>query len=116
MNTFGDRRSPNFAGVYFRPRSEAKLQRQLANSRILSPGDLAERWLLIAGRNSSAEADSTRRNELRVIEDVKQLRPEFEIDPFRDWRGFVECHVPVVNSGPMEESPIGPPKAVPSSE
>src|SRR5579864_2783137 len=85
---------------------EVQLQGQLAQSRILRLGDLAEgahRRTTRGQTPSSAEADATRRDELRMVEEIEEFCTEFQIHTLRNRCVLVERQVPVIDSRSMEK-------------
>jgi hypothetical protein len=81
-----------------RERLELKLQADLAYARIAGIGDQAKHGTIDI---------ATRSQELSVVEDVKELRAELQVDSFRQMRIFQQSHVPVVGARIMEETAVG---------
>ena len=82
---------------------ESQFQRKLPDTRIARPRHLTEST---RSRHTRREAgDSAGREELRVIENVKELRPELQTHAFRNRSVLQECHVPVVKPRPVKPPP-----------
>src|SRR5262245_52944749 len=77
--------------------SERQLQCHLPDS-----GGTRSCNLTKAAKNVAFDA-----TELRVIKNIEEFRPEFQIRSFCDQRVLVEREVPVVYAGTMEEAALG---------
>jgi hypothetical protein len=91
------RRDAAFCGLLREPCLEVKLQSELENSRI------AHR----AGKNSERGRPEGRTgvDEIRMIENVKELRTERQAVFFRDGEFLAEIHVPILLEGPTDNVP-----------
>src|SRR5580700_3461465 len=82
---------------------EFQFQRNLSDTRIARPRHLTEST---RSRQTIREAgDSARRQKLRMIENVKELRPELQAHAFRNRGVLQQRHVPVVEPRPVEPPP-----------
>jgi len=72
---------------------EVKLQSQLPDPGLSRPGHLSK---------TTRGQVARRVAELRVVEDVEELRPELCRHSLRDPRGLVEGEIPVVQTGTVE--------------
>jgi hypothetical protein len=79
-------------------KSEKNLQCQLANPGVTRPKDQTER--------ARAEVP-VRVEKLGMVEDIEELGPELSTHVFRDLGVFQQGQIEVIDTWPMEESPIG---------
>src|ERR1700758_5260350 len=101
----GDRSSVPVSGAscYFLPRVfdsrlEVQLQGKLANASRKSCSNQAK---------GCRPENSARRQELSMIEQIKEFTAELEIKPFSDSSVLDQGEVPIVYSGPVEKTPSG---------
>ncbi len=59
------------------------------------------------GTPAAETGNAERRQELGVIENVEELGTKLEIESFGNVRVLQKSHVPVIDSGTMEEAPVG---------
>src|SRR5580693_10736055 len=83
---------------------EQQLQRQLHNSRRIRRQRLPKRSREVVRRRRQIRNIPVWRLELRMVEGIEQLAPELQPHLFTNRRVLKQCHVPVVQTRPREES------------
>ena len=101
----GRRRASPFSPRFRSCCLEKQFQRKLAHACRQSSRNLPERCR--RSHASTETGNSARRQELSVIEDVKEFSAELQIEALRDLGVFQQRKIPVVDSRPMEKSPPG---------
>ena len=88
--------------------SEIEFQRELGDARRRSRGDGAKGTCngLMTYRIKAAEPSRTRRYELGVIPNVKQLGTELQNVTLVELRVLEHGEIPIVDARPVEEAPV----------